>query len=413
MKILCPRAYYDPEQTAGSHLMQDLEEQFITRHTIEYLVSTPTRGISKEVHNKYKHRLREEKNNGRILIRRFPMFREGKSPLLRAFRYLLCNIAQIYYGSCEKDVDVIYSGSTPPTIGVTCIQISKKIGKKQNRKIPVIYKLDDVFPDSLVQAGLTHKGSMIWNIGRAIENYIYNNVDTLIVNCDGMRKNLIDKGVPETKLRVVSNWIDFSAVNPISKESNHLFEELKIPRDKYTVLYAGNFGEAQGAEIILEAAIQTLNEKKINYVVFGGGTHFNEFKERASRMPNIQVFSLLPLDRVSEVYSLADVALITCKPGFGGIGMPSKTWSIMACNKRIIASYDVESDLSSIIKKIRAGVTVEPGNSVALSNAIIKSFNEFENGVGLDKHIREETIQIASKDLCTKEFLKIIEEAVK
>lgn len=413
MKILCLRAYYDPEQTAGSHLMKDLEDQLIKKHTIKYIVSTPTRGISDDIRVQYNHKLSEEKYEGRVLIKRFPMFKEGRSPALRALRYILCNIAQIHYGCRENNVDVICSGSTPPTIGVACIQISRRIANKQKKRIPVIYKIDDIFPDSLVQAGLTEEGSIIWKAGRIVEKYIYRNVDVLIVNCEGMKDNLVKKGVPKAKIHVVNNWIDFSAVKPIEKEFNALFDELKIPRDKYIVLYAGNFGEAQGAEIIIDVAKKTLNESKINYVVFGGGTCFKDFREQAEELSNIQVFDLLPLNRVSEVYSLADVALITGKPGFGGIGMPSKTWSIMACNKHIIASYDLNSDLSSTIRKMQAGIIVEPGNSDELSKAIINSYNDYNKGIVPEVQIRENAIQMASKEICTKEFLRIIEASVK
>ena len=413
MKILCPRAYYDPEQTAGSHLMNDLEDHFTKKHKIVYIVSTPTRGISKEVREQYKYRLREEKKDGKILIQRFPMLNEHKSPVLRAIRYILCNIAQIHYGSHVKNVDIIYSGSTPPTMGLACIQISKRITKKQKTRVPIIYKLDDIFPDSLVQAGLACEGGIVWKVGRIIENYIYNNVDVLIVNCDGMKNNLLKKNVPESKIRVVSNWIDFSSVKPIPKEKNRLFNELKISREDYIVLYAGNFGEAQGAEIILDVAKKTLYENKIKYVVFGGGSHFNHFKEQAKEMSNIQVYNLMPLNRVSDVYSLADVTLITCKPGFGGIGMPSKTWSIMACNKPIIASYDINSDLSTVIERTCAGIVVEPGNSDELAEAILRTFYDFYKEIYSDYNIRDKAIQIASKEICTKEYLQIIEASLR
>ena len=410
MKILYLCAYYAPEQTAGSHLMQDLEDCFAINHNIEYIVSTPTRGISVEIRKRYQHNLREEKKDGKVIVNRFPMFRESSVPLFRAIRYLLCNIIQVYYGCRAKDVDVIYSGSTPPTIGLACIQIGKRLTRKQKKKVPVVYRLDDVFPDSLVYSGITHEESMVWKVGRKIEDYVYRNVETIIVNSMGMKKNLLKKGVPESKIAIVNNWIDFTSVKPISKDTNILFDELDISRDKFIVLYAGNFGEAQGAEIILKLAKKLVDYEMINFVVFGGGTHFNSFKEQAIGLSNLQVFSLLPINRVSEVYSLADVALITCKAGFGEIGLPSKTWSIMACNKRIIASFDTKSDLALIIKECNAGIVVEPGNADALADAVLQASIDHSKDF---ETIRERAIELASKDRCTKEILRILELTVK
>ena len=408
MKILCLRAYYEPEQTAGTHLMKDLEECIISEHSIEYIVSTPTRGVSDEVRRYYKRKRIEKKYNGKIVVKRFPMYKEGKSPVTRAIRYLCCGIAQIYLGSRSENIDLILSGSTPPTIGVYCVVLGKILSKKQHKKIPIIYKIDDIFPDSLVQAGLTKEGSIIWKIGRRMEDYIYKNTDILIVINQRMKDNLLRKGVLDTKIEVISNWIDFENVVPVNKKQNRLFDELRISREKYNILYAGNIGEAQGAEIIIEVAKKLKDVDSINFVVFGGGANFIDFRNKASDLDNIQVFDLMPLDRVSEVYSVADIALITCKPGFGNIGMPSKTWSIMACNKQIIASYDLNSVLESVINECNAGVVVEPGNTDALAHIILETFNNRFEENNSTTNIREIAMKMASKDYCTGRYLDVI-----
>lgn len=77
-------------------------------------------------------------------------------------------------------------------------------------------------------------------------------------------------------------------------------------------------------------------------------------------------------DRISDVYSLGNVALITCKAGTGKVGMPSKVWSIMACNTPIIASFD--SDLAEVINDSGAGNCVEPENINDLKEAIVTQF---------------------------------------
>ena len=78
-----------------------------------------------------------------------------------------------------------------------------------------------------------------------------------------MKKNIMDKGVPEEKIEVISNWIDTEKVQPVSKENNRLYDEFGISRDKFLVVYAGNFGAAQGADVVLEAAGLLENEKDI------------------------------------------------------------------------------------------------------------------------------------------------------
>ena len=134
---------------------------------------------------------------------------------------------------------------------------------------------------------------------------------------------------------------------------------------------AGNIGEAQGADIILDTANLLSAKKDIFFVVFGGGNGFQDFKIKARKLDNLFVHDLLPQDKVSYVYSMADVALIICKAGVGKAGMPSKTWNIMACNVPIAASFDIDSDLNSVLKQSSSGLCVEPNNSSELCQAIL------------------------------------------
>ena len=222
------------------------------------------------------------------------------------------------------------------------------------------------------------------------------------------------KGVPEDKISVVSNWIDINAVQPVKKENNSLYDDFGIDRNKYTVVYAGNFGATQGADIVLEVAEKLKDMADIRFVIFGGGAYFEEAKIRAASLPNVIIHGLLPQERVPEVYSLGDVALITCKPGTGNAGMPSKIWSIMACNTPIIASFDIDSDLADVLRLSGAGKCVQPGNVEVLAEAIEEMYIDrcsIRKKTSTD--IRKYIIQNASKDVCVNKYVETIMSFVK
>ena len=394
-----------PEQVSSSHLSKDLTEAFLSNGiTIENFVPTPTRGITKEVRERYKKIKYEELENGKMIIHRFSMFAEGKNPIQRAIRYVLVNIIQYVKGSHTKGVDVIYAGSTPPTQGLLCGLVKKRL------KVPFVYNLQDIFPDSLVNAGMTKRGSIIWKIGRKIEDYTYKNADKIIVISEGFKRNIMAKGVPEDKIEVISNWIDLDSVHPVSRENNGLIEELGINPSQFLVVYAGNFGAVQGADIIMKAAEKLEHEKEIQFVIFGGGAYFVDARIEAEKKDNVFIHKLMPVDRVSEVYSLGDVALITCKPGTGSAGMPSKTWSIMACNTPIIASFDMDSDLADVINDAGAGECVEPGNVDALVKAIDERYHMWRTSNEHRYDLRQYVLQNASKTACINRYLEIIED---
>ena len=408
MKILRTPAYCYPELIASSHLEEDKLKAFAEAgiETVIY-APTPTRGIDAETYNKYKTIKYEERENGCVKINRFSMFREGRNPILRAVRYVLVNFLQYRKGVKSRDIDVVFGSSTPPTQGILNALVAKKLSKKQKRKVPLVYNLQDVFPDSLVTTGLTKKGSLLWKIGRKIENYTYKNADKIIVISESMKQNILEKGVPEEKIVVVSNWIDTEATEPVAKEDNRLFEEFGISKDKFIVLYAGNFGKAQGADVVLSAAEKLKENENIQFVVFGGGQGFEAAKNLVleKQLNNVIINPLLPQERVAEVYSLGDVAIITCKKGVGTSGMPSKTWSIMACNTPIVAAFDTESELADVIGKADAGVAVEPENAEALVQAILEMSNgkakNFDGG-------REYVLENASKEICVAKYVDTI-----
>lgn len=408
MRILRLRAYFSPEKTSGLHLDNDLNEALAKSNiTCVNYTPIPTRGVSRETIAKYRTLKTEVLYNGKFVVNRFAMFREGSNALQRAFRYFCCNIVEYFLGTTEKEIDLVYSSSTPPTQGMLSALVAKKLSKKYKRKVPFIYNLQDIFPDSLVSTGLAKKGSVLWKIGRKIEDYTYQNADKIIVISEGFKSNIMAKGVPEEKIEVISNWIDLDSVHPVGREENKLLSEFSIAPTKFLVVYAGNFGASQGADIILKAAEKLRDQRDIQFIIFGGGAYFEDAKRTAETMDNVFIHELLPADRVSEVYSLGDVALITCKPGTGNAGMPSKTWSIMACNTPIIASFDTDSDLADVIRDAGAGKCVDPGDVGALGRAIGERYQSWKFGDKAKINLRDYVKEYASKEKCVKRYIDL------
>ena len=398
MKILFVNAYFAPENIAYTHLEQDLIQGILAKgHTIEVLCPVPTRGITPEKAEEYKDRKHETMFDGKVTVTRFWAPQEGRNPLIRAFRYFWCNLRHYQLGKKQKGVDVVFAVSTPPTQGWMAGKVAKKL------HCPFVYNLQDIFPDSLVTTGLSKKDSLLWKFGRKLEDATYKGANRIILISQAMKRNVLAKGLREDKVEVVSNWVDTSAVQPVAKTNNKLFEEFGIDRSKFTVVYAGNFGAAQGAGVVLEAA-EKLPE--VQFVIFGGGAEFAAVKEKAAAMPNVIINGLLPQDRVPEVYSLGDVALITCKKGVGNSGLPSKTWSIMACGTPIVAAFDTDSVLAEILQEANAGICVEPEDGEALARAITQMA---ENGAAYTGG-RDYVNQSASRDLCVEKYIKILED---
>ena len=89
--------------------------------------------------------------------------------------------------------------------------------------------------------------------------------------------------------------------------------------------------------------------------------------------------------------------------------MPSKTWSIMACDTPIIAAFDTDSELATILESANAGLCVEPGNANALADTIL-SMKETKNKVhGSRNYVLMHASALIGVKQYTNVFCEIVE----
>lgn len=407
MKALIFSAYYEPEIAASLYLSTNLYEDMASSGIdVSLFVPTPTRGVSALERKKYSKEKRiEQKCNGRLVIHRVSLPREGKNIFFRAMRYLLLNLAFFIKSIYEKP-DFIFVQSTPPTQGVMAAII------KRFKKVPLVYNLQDIFPDSLVGAGITIEGSALYRIGRKLENFTYKNCDCIIVISEDMKNNIIKKGVPEEKVKVISNWVNSDSVYPVEKKNNYLFEKFQIDPSKFIVLYAGNLGYAQNIEVILHAAEMLKDNNGIQFVIFGKGNQEEEYKKIATslNLDNICFFPIQPYSEVSFVYSLGDVSVVSCKKGFGGSAMPSKTWNIMATGTPILASFDRNTEMEKIVQDYKVGLFAEAENEKEFCANIVKLYKNRDLLTSFGVNARNYVENNLDRNVCTNQYIETIME---
>ena len=405
MNLLLYSAYYEPEVAASLYLSTNLYEDFAASGmNVRLYTPLPTRGVTDEVRNSYRGKI-EKKIDSRLEIIRLNIPKESKSTIKRALRYLWMNFVFIHNAS-KFDADAIFVQSTPPTQGAMAAIIKKK------KKIPFVYNLQDVFPDSLVGAGMTKENTFIYRVGRRIEDYTYKNADRIIVISNDIKQNIINKGVPEEKIVVVPNWIDSEMIHPIEKEDNYLFDKYHIPKDKFTVVYAGNLGYAQNIEVIIKSAEMLKEYQNIQFVIFGKGAQEDEYKEMAAGLDNVYFFPIQPYSEVSYVYSVGDVSVVPCKKGFGGSAMPSKTWSIMATGIPVLASFDPGTEMEKIIKTEEMGLFSDADDALGLSDNILKLYTDKGLREKLGKNARTYVKKELNRRVCTQKYIDTIMETV-
>lgn len=401
MRILIPFSYYHPEQCAGLFVVDDMTEE-AARQGISSLITvpTPTRNVEPEA----KWSRNETLRDGMVQIHRFHMYGEGKNPVLRALRYLFCEMVQLHYMLWKK-YDVAFIDSTPPIQGLK-LPIVRLFRKK-----PVVYNAQDLFPETLSGTGLAKSGGLLWKIGMWVSNVTFRNSDKIIAISHDIKRSMVARGVPAEKIEVVYNWVDEKDVQPVEKSANPLFEEFGLSRDKFTVVYAGNLGNAQNIGIVLDGAARL---PEVQFALFGTGGLESEIRTRIEKdgLANVHLNPLQPVERVSYVYSLGDACIVSCKEGLGGSAMPSKSWSIMSCGRPVIASFD-EGELKEILEKNNCGVFTHAGNVEEFVEGIKILAAASARCEEMGKNARQFILDNLTKEVGSKKYVEIIKSVVK
>lgn len=409
MRVVVLSAYYEPEQYSSLRLdVERFRSMTVVGTSVTIYTPMPTRGVSDEVRNQYRTCRRETHSDGKLIIYRFPLPREGKNSLGRAMRYVLACVKQLCWGIFSKaarTADVMFISSTPPIQGAMAAIIKKVRG------IPYIYNLQDIFPDSLVGTGMTKRGSLLWKIGRVIEDFTYRNADKIIVISQDFKRNIMAKGVPEAKIEVVYNWVEEDAVVNIPRSENKLFDLYDLDREKFYITYCGNIGLTQNMDLLLSIAKDLQVYADIHFVLIGEGAYKQQVEKRVQeeKIHNVTLLPFQPYEDISHVFSLGNVGLIISKPGVGENSLPSKTWSIMSAERAVVANFD-RNELAEIVEKNKCGIFTEAGDMEAFKEALLTLYKHRDLCVQMGKHGRDFVLQNLTKEIGTQKIIEIIRQ---
>lgn len=282
-----------------------------------------------------------------------------------AFKRMLCYFSFflssfLYLTFCAKKADVIYVSYPSLTAGLAAI------GVKLFRRTPVLLDVQDMWPDSLGATGMVKSGVFLKFVGWLCR-FLYRYVDHIVVQSEGFRKLLIERGVKPEKLSVILNWADESAIEP----STILTKGFDL-NDHFRILFAGNLGTAQGLDTIIAAAkIVAKSRDGVAFYFLGSGVALEGLKAKVNylELKNVHFLPRVPFDEAQNYLAAADCLLVHLNPApLFKITIPSKTQAYMYAGKPIIMA--VEGDAADLVIKAGAGLTCLPGNPVKLAEAV-------------------------------------------
>lgn len=252
--------------------------------------------------------------------------------------------------------------------------IQTRILSRIQKKVPVIFNVQDIFPENAVYSGKMKANGFVYKCFAFMQRHAYRYASKIITISEDMKDQLVEIGADADKIEVVYNWsyrdtmyspeeIDYSCLDGI------------IDRSKFNVVYAGNIGLMQNVEIVIRAAAKMKAERGICFHVIGDGMYRKKLEQLADDLQadNVHFHDMMSTDCAPAIYSVADVNVIPLAKDIYRTALPSKTATCLACGKPIVFAIGQNSKFGQQVHEQIGAQVVAADDVMGLCAAINKA----------------------------------------
>ena len=361
--ILVISQYFFPEQFR----INDICEEWVKRG---YKVTVVT-GIPNYPQGKFYDGFGVFKQNKQtyrgIEIIRLPIVPRGNNSLMLALNYASFVVSGFFWQLFTelKPDNVFIFEVSPMTQALPGVWLSKR------RNIPCYIYVQDLWPENVeIITGIKNK-TIINAIGKMVD-YIYKNSTGIFTTSRSFVEAIISRGVDKAK---VNYWPQYAEDFYVPVEKQDIKEIPSI--DNLNITFTGNIGQAQGLDILVEAAKVLKEDYQVDNVTFnivGDGRYKEKLKQNITDNEVTDMFHFVGKqkpEKIPDILASSDIAFLSLiKDPLFSKTIPAKLQSYMACGKPILAAADGET--SSIILESECGICVPSGDAQALAKGILE-----------------------------------------
>lgn len=367
MKILVQGINYSPELTGIGKYTAEMCEWLASRgHQVTVITAMPYYPAWK-VHPSHSGKLWHSEVINGVKVLRAPLYVPGKvtgvTRIIHEFSFAVSSLP-FWVASIFKKHDVIISICPPFHLGLPGLFFGFL------KRTPIVYHIQDLQVDAARRLNLIKSQSML-NLLEKMELFILKHVDKVSSISEGMKKNILKKGIDANKYISLPNWVDVEFIQPLSKEES-LRKQLGLNEESKIILYSGNMGEKQGLEMILDAAVKLRHLNSLQFLMIGEGASKDalEAKAKELKLDNVKFLPLQPYNKLSSMLATADLHLVLQKKAAADLVLPSKFMTILAAGGIAIVTAEPGTTLYDLVKDHHLGILIPPENINALVNAI-------------------------------------------
>lgn len=358
MKILVVTQYFHPETFRVNDLCSELVER---GHEVTVLTGFPQYPQGR-IYDGYGFRKPYEKYWHGVKIERVNVYPRGKTPIgLLRNCWSFVREGKKWVKHCNEKYDAVYVfGVSPVTVGLPAVSYKEKFG------VPLFFNVQDLWPEN-VEVVLGVRNRFVIGVINKIVDRIYSASDRILCSSNGFVENIAARGVDKEKLMFWPQFCSYPSFDATVKP--------RIYNDEcFNIVFAGNLGEAQGLDLLIDAAIM-LKDTNIKWYLVGDGRAKQRLIKRVSENKiedNICFVGKVSEEEANIYVHYADCAYLSFQnnPLFN-MTIPAKLQTYLACGTPILAVSGGES--ARIIREAECGVVCpNNGNALDLCKAVDK-----------------------------------------
>ena len=311
---------------------------------------------------------------GSSIIVRCPLFIPNRSSfflrLVHLISFAFSSNPVIFFKLFKNKPDVLMIIVPTLFIAPLPLLLAKIIG------IPTVIHIQDYEVDAMFGLAKSRL-KFLSAIAKGFERHVLRSADFVSTISNGMRELAIRKGVETDRLLMLPNWADAPS---FGQHATDFFEKkFGLPSNSKVVLYAGNVGEKQGLEALIDLAQSSLNLFDTYFVIVGAGRNRDALETDVSgrELSNVIFADLVPKKDLPYMLSSANCHLIIQKEGIADAVLPSKLTNILAVGGNAIIVVEPETTLFNLVRdNPDIAMWVPPSRIAALKEAVIATIQK-------------------------------------
>ncbi len=360
------RSYY-PDFGATGQLLTELCEDLAARHgnRVTVVAGVPiTNDVPLASAPRWYRPVCREEHNGVRILRAFGTSFRPRRFVGRFSNYISYFVSAALASARLGRADVIVALTDPPIIGLVAGLAARVTGAR------MVFLCEDIFPE-VARLLEDFQSRRVEAVLERVSRHIVRRADRVVALGDTMKRRLIEtKGADTAKIRVIHNWADAEAIVPVGKDNP--FSRAHGLADKFVLMHSGNVGLSQNVDVLLDVAEGLRDIENAVVAIVGDGARKPVLVAEAARrrLENVRFFPYQPKENLSDLFSTADVFLVSLKHGLAGFIVPSKLYGILAAGRPFVASADEDCEAAQIAREHDCGLVVPPGDGAAITDAV-------------------------------------------